>query len=197
MPPSLGAPGGGTNVSANPEEDLVSIWFPNAPIEQVFDYYANLVGRIVLRHPTIQATATINLKAQGSLTRDEARQALDTILAMNNITMVPMGDKFMTAVPVNEVLKEGTAFERTSLTNLPEAAQFVTQSVRITNALPSEVMPTLTPFQKVAGGVVPIDSSGVLVLRDYAANVKRMMEVIEQVDVTSTNDYKLDVIQIK
>lgn len=197
QPPSPGAAETSEEVLANPDEDLVSIWFPNAPIEQVFEYYANLVGRIVLRHPSVPPAATITLKAQGSLTRAEARQALDTILAMNNVTMVPMGEKFITAVPVGEVLKEGTAFDTTSITNLPEAAQFVTQIVRITNALPSEVMQTLTPFQKVPGGVVPIDASGVLVLRDYAANVKRMMEVIEKVDVTVPSDYKLEVIPIR
>lgn len=199
LPPAPGAPGADAdpNAAVVPEEELVSIWFPNAPIEQVLDYYANLVGRVVLRHPTIQPTATINLKAQGALTRDEARQALDTILAMNNITMVPMGDKFITAVPVGEVLNQGTQFGSASITNLPEAAQFVTQIVRITNALPSEVMPTLAPFQRVPNGIVPIDASGVLVLRDYAANVKRMMEVIEKVDVPIPSDYKLEVIPIR
>src|SRR5205823_11057552 len=42
-----------------------------------------------------------------------------------------------------------------------------------------------------------IDSNQFLVLRDYASNVKRMLDLIKKVDVTPQSDYKLEVIPIK
>ncbi|MEI9863830.1 MAG: secretin N-terminal domain-containing protein [Limisphaerales bacterium] len=49
---------------------------------------------------------------------------------------------------------------------------------------PSEVVPAVTPFAKL-NSIVPLDSNGILIIRDYAENVKRMLEMIAQVDVTS------------
>ncbi len=175
----------------------ITINFPNAPLESVLDFYGELVGRTILRAPTLQATSTINLKARTPLTREEARQALDTVLALNNVSMIPMGDKFVTAVPVTQALQEANAFSSIASTNLPEAAQFMTEIVQLTNALPSEVVASIQPFAKVPGGIVPIDSSQVLVIRDYAINIKRMLEVIQKIDVALPSDYQLEVIPIK
>ncbi|MCL5098041.1 MAG: hypothetical protein M1608_11045, partial [Candidatus Omnitrophica bacterium] len=69
--------------------------------------------------------------------------------------------------------------------------------VHLTNAIPSEVVPSITPFSKMPQGIVPIDSSGILVIRDYANNVKRMMEVIKKIDVYTEPEYKLEIIPIK
>jgi general secretion pathway protein D len=145
------------------------------------------------------ATTTISLEAQTPLTRTEARQALDTVLSLNGIAMIPTGEKFITAVPIANALQEGSAFSTVTGKNLPEAAQFITQIVQLTNAVPSEVVPAITPFAKIqgGGGIVPIDSSQILVIRDYAINVKRMLEVIKKIDVASDSDYKLEVFPIK
>ena len=43
----------------------------------------------------------------------------------------------------------------------------------------------------------PIDGSGILVLRDNVANVKRMLEMIEKVDVTMPSEFLSEVIPIK
>ena len=40
----------------------------------------------------------------------------------------------------------------------------------------------LTPFAKLAGSITPLDDNGILILRDHAENVKRMLELIDQVD---------------
>src|SRR6185369_1892650 len=42
-----------------------------------------------------------------------------------------------------------------------------------------------------------IDSNQLLVLRDYASNIRRMLDLIKRVDVTTETDYKLEVIPIK
>src|SRR6185369_47826 len=42
-----------------------------------------------------------------------------------------------------------------------------------------------------------IDSNQILVLRDYASNIRRMLDLIKRVDVTVDTDYKLEVLPIK
>jgi general secretion pathway protein D len=206
MPPP-GQPGGGglpafpappvAAAGEIPSNAPVEIKFNNTPVEQVLEFYATLVGRTILRHPTIQANTPINVRSQTGLTPDEARQALDTILSYNNITMVPVGEKFMAAVPAANVLQEGVPFRTSNSKDLPEAAQFVTEVVRLTNAIPSEILSAIQPFAKMPAGIITIDSSQLIILRDYAINVKRMLEIIKKIDVSVESEYKLEVIPIR
>jgi general secretion pathway protein D len=167
------------------------------PLDQfLMEIYGKVSGRTVLR-PSSLPDVKVTLTTETPLTKRELIQAFDTVLALNNITMIPMGDKFVEAVPATEALKEGAALSKVNPKDLPEASRFVTQIVQLTNALPTEVMPVLTPLAKIQNGIVAIDSSQTLVLRDYAPNVKRMLEVIEKIDVVPQNDYKLEVIPIK
>ena len=175
----------------------VTLRFQNTPIDQVIDFYADLSGRMVLRSPAIPPATTISIKTQVPLTKKEAREALDTVLALNGFSTVPLGDKMLTLVPMANVLQEGGAFGTNDASKLPEAATFTTQILKLTNALPSEVAQSIASFSKVPNGVVPLDGSGVLVLRDYAVNVKRMVEMIEKIDRITESAYKLEVIPIK
>lgn len=167
-----------------------------APIDQVLNYYALLTGRSILR-PTSLPAASITFRNEQELTREEAIQALDAVLALNGITMINVGDKFVSAVPSQQALQEGAAFSGVDPKDLPEAGQFVTKVVSLKHALPSEVAQLLTGFAKMPNGVVPIDSTMTLVLRDYPANIKRMTEILERVDVEVESEYKLEVIPIK
>ncbi|MCX8107479.1 MAG: hypothetical protein N3G20_01600, partial [Verrucomicrobiae bacterium] len=167
-----------------------------APIDQVLNYYALLTGRSILR-PTSLPAASITFRNEQELTREEAIQALDAVLALNGITMINVGEKFVTAVPSQQALQEGAAFSKVDPKDLPEVGQFITKVVTLKHALPSEVAQLLQGFAKMPNGVVPIDSTMTLVLRDYPANIKRMTEILEKVDVEVESDYKLEVIPIK
>ena len=45
--------------------------------------------------------------------------------------------------------------------------------------------------------ILAIDPSGMLIIRDYSVNVKRMMELITQIDVVTPLEYESEVIPIK
>ncbi len=176
--------------------EKVTFRWNNAPIEQVLDFYADLVGRIVVRAQNVGTGANITIKTQEPLTREEAIQVLDTIFAANSFSTVPVGDKMISLVPQDKAGVEGGAFGGNA-GKLPEAAQFTTQVVKLTNAIPSEVATILKDFSKIPNGITPLDGSGILVLRDYAVNVKRMMEMVERIDKVTESAYKLEVIPIK
>lgn len=194
----LPVPGGqGAEVPAAQEQiPPVEVRFQAMPLEQFLEIYAQLVERTVLR-PAVLPNVTITLKAQTPLSRPEAVQAFNSVLALNQITAINVGEKFVKIVQVGQALQEGAAFNQQDPSELPELGKFVTQIVQVQHVVPSELNAALTPFAKNPGGIVPIDSSQVIVLRDYAENVKRMLEVIEQVDVEVPIDVKTEVIPIK
>ena len=168
----------------------------NMDLFQALDLYADLVKRTVLRPTSLPATQ-ISLKSQTELTTAEAIQALDSVFALNGITTILVGEKFVTVVPSAQAMQEGAAFTSKLGADLPEAAQYTTQIIQLKHVAPSEVQQVITPFAKNPGGIVAIDSSQTLVLRDYAINVKRMMEVIEKIDVPVPPTAEMELIPIK
>jgi general secretion pathway protein D len=171
--------------------------FKGMPLDQFLQVYAQVADRVVLQPYALPNTPITLDASQKRLTKSEAMHAMDTVLELNGITMINVGDKFVTAVPSQQALQEGAAFSDADAADLPEAGQFITKVVQLKYALPSELAQLVGSFGKLQGGVVAIDSTQTLVLRDYAANIKRMMEIVERVDVQIESDYKLEVIPIK
>lgn len=170
--------------------------FQEMPLVQVLEVYAELTGRTVLRSPAVQPNTQITLVTKTPLTRLESIQAIDSILALNLIAVIPTGEKFLTIVPMAAALQEGAAFNTNMSHDLPEASQYIAKIVQVKNAKPSEVVAAIQPFSKVPGGILPIDATGVLVLRDNAINIKRMMEVLEKIDVAVPSDEEFKVIPV-
>jgi general secretion pathway protein D len=189
--PAVGSSGQQTEEATNVIE------FPSVDINTFLDVYASLVDRTVLRSPTI-GNPTITLKTQKPLTKTELIQAMDAVLAMNGITMLNVGANFVKAVPVGEVGANGAPFRSSqSAEGLGNMDQYVSQIVQLKYAKPSEVVPVITPLARIPGNIFPIDSSQILIIRDYSANVKRMLELIAQIDVIAPMDYDSEVIPIK
>ncbi len=188
----------------NPDDELIPAgtvdWVGSggADLEQVFQFYEELTKRSILR-PTTLKSEPIKFRVQSNLTRKELVQALNSVLALNNIAMIPVGEKFVKAVPKAQAAQEGGAIQRLGSEPMPELGPFVTHTVKLEYAKPSELGQLLAMFasQGAANPVVPIDSSMTIVLRDNTENVKRMVELIKEVDTAIPAEFISEVIPIK
>jgi general secretion pathway protein D len=180
-------------------EDLIpagTIDWRGVDLAQAFTIYAELKNRTILR-PAQLAAQQIYLTTKTALTRKEAIQALDTVLGMNGITMIDFGDKFVKASLSPTAFQEGAPFSKLDDKQLPEMGSYVTHVVQLQYAKPSELLQVLQPFSKIPNAILPIDSSQILVLRDFTENVKRMLEMIKEIDVAVPSEYDQEVIPIK
>jgi general secretion pathway protein D len=164
-------------------------------VSQVLDVYAQLVGRTMLRAGLPQAQ--IILRTETPLTKTEAIQALQAVLALNGIALVNVGDKFVKVLPIDQANSAGAKIDHGDASQLPEMGSYVTHIVQLKYVKPSLMAPLILPFAKLANAIFPIDDNGILVLRDNAENVKRMLEMIEQIDVSVPAVYISEVIPIK
>jgi len=168
------------------------------PLDQFFEIYSMVSGRTVLRpYALAGAPQGITLKAQTDWTRQEAVFAMDAVLALNQIAMIPVDEKFVKAVPAQIAPTEGGPLSQMKSKEYSEAEQFVTQIVELKTVKPTELAQVLTSFSKIPNSITPFDHNNTIVLREYTSNVKRMLEVIEKVDVERPSEYKLEVIPIK
>jgi len=200
-PATAPAPTAGPDAAASntqPPEEMIpagNINFQGVDVSQVLEVYAKLVGRTLLRAGL--PSAQIILKTETPLTKTEAIEALQAVLSLNGISVINVGDKFVKVLQSDQAGTAGAAFSDDSSSQLPDLGAYVTRIVQLKNVKPSEMSPLITPFAKSPNAVVAFENNGILVLRDNAENVKRMMQMIERVDVSVPAEYISEVIPIK
>jgi general secretion pathway protein D len=95
-----------------------------------------------------------------------------------------------------QAVQEGDEPDTRTADQLPEFGPFITHVVQLKYVKPSEIVPALQPFAKM-NSILPIDSSQIIVLRDYTENIKRMLEMIDRIDVVVPDEFVSEVIPIK
>ncbi|MGA2557675.1 MAG: secretin N-terminal domain-containing protein, partial [Verrucomicrobiota bacterium] len=171
------------------------------PFDEVLDtIYAPLIGRTPLRgggSMAVDKGTLLTLKTQTDLTRSEAIMALETIMGMNGITVVPIGDKFFKVVTEAQApMAAGLAYTNKA-DRLPDFGKFITEIVQLKYADPDQVVRALSLFARSPSSVIFIPSTASLIMRDYTENVKRMLEMVEKLDVESPLTVKSKVIPIR
>ena len=169
------------------------------PADQVLnEVYGPLVGRTPLA-ATGPAAADLNKKVitldtKSPLTKTEAITALETVLGMNGITVVPIGDKSLRAVTDANAATEGGLMISNTAATLPDAGKFSTEIVQLKHADPDQLLAALRSFASASKqSVIYIPSTKSLILRDNAENVKRMLETVEKLDVETSLTTKANV----
>lgn len=180
-PPVLPVPGLPPAPGGTANEKLILLNFRDSPLDQVLEFVADLMGRTLIKSPGLNATIT--LKSQTRLTVKEAMQAIETVLQMNNVSLVPMGDKFLKVVQTANARQEGMPI----LLELPEkpfaeADQLVSQVVVLKNTEIAEITPIIQSLLHGYGKIQPLERNNSLLITDTAANLKRVMEILDYVD---------------
>ena len=150
-------------------------------LSNLLDDYGTLSGRKVVQGGSL-ADAKINVERPQLLKREEAAGVVEAILALNQVALVPQGDKFIRAVPQAQANTFGKKVEDLPADLYPDPATLVTHVISLTNAAPGELAQMLQPLSKLQNSIVTIPRSSTLVIRDYAENVKRMVELARRMD---------------
>ena len=193
-------PGAETAAAKAEPEPLLpahSINFEGVPVDKVLEVYAMYVGRTLLRSPAIPAATMVTLVQETPLTRTEIIHALDAELAMNNIAMIPIGEKFIKVVPLAEAGAQGDKIDELNASYLAEFGPYHTRIVQLKYIKPSDVVPILQQFTKTPSAITPVENAGMLVLRDSAENMRIMLQVIALLDTSVPTEIESAVIPIK
>jgi len=178
---ALAAPTAARGQSLPPEarsEELISLKFSDAPIEQVLDFYSQLTGRTLLQMPNINATIT--LRSQGMLSKDECLHAIESVLVMRNISLVPMGEKFLKVVQADQAAQVGMKIG-TEDPDKPfaESDQMATQLIKLSHVAPSEVVGVIQSLLQGFGKIQVLERNNAILVTATSANILRTLELLE------------------
>jgi len=179
-----------------PEKEVPAIVFTfnGVDVSQVLTVYSQMVGRTLLRAQLPQVS--IVLQTESPLTKTEAIEALQAVLALNGIVVVNIGEKFVKVLTPPEAAGSGGALNDVPANQLPDLGTYITKIVQLKYIKPTAVAPVIQPFGKL-NSITPLDDNGILIIRDYAENVKRMMEMIDKIDINVPAVFISEVIPIR
>jgi type II secretory pathway component GspD/PulD (secretin) len=161
--------------------------FVEADLVQILALYQDLSGRSIIRSPAVPMNIKITFENTTAMTRAEALQALDNVLAAQNITMVYLGTRYVKVVPSAQAAQEPGPVVEIPWQELPDSSSYLTYIARLKHLAAEQAVPALQPFAKLPNSIIGVRGSDVIVLRDYSANVRRMMQVLEMTDKPGTN----------
>lgn len=157
------------------------IEFNNAPAAAVLEYYARMTNRSIISAPNVLSVPPITFRSQTELTKEEAIQALDSVLAINGIGTVPMGDRFLKVVTIGTAKQEGPPVG----VPLPPGDTLVTQVLPLKYADVAEVAAALQPYMHSYGQLIQLAKSNSILITETGANIGQMLEILKYVDQPS------------
>jgi len=152
-----------------------------ALLKEFLAIYQDASGRTVI-YPTTLGGLTLSVRNQTPVTRIQALQLFDTVLAQNGIAMILSGDNAVKAVPIAMAAQEAGPIIDLPADQLPDSGSYMVRIVRFKRTKPSEVVPMVQPFARVPNGIIPMEKEQILVLRDFSANIRQMLRVIDAIE---------------
>ena len=156
--------------------------FQDAPIDQILDEYSKLTGRTMIKAPGVNATFTFKAKV-AKLTRSEMIQAMDSLLSMNNLALVPLGSRFYRVVPIANATTEGLAIQKeVPEGGHPESDALVSQLIALKYLELEDAVNMVQAMLHGYGKVQRFDRINSLLVTETSANLRRIDEILAMVD---------------
>lgn len=173
------------------------IKFGDITIDAALEMLERWSGRSVLRPTGLPATS-LSFSLNQKLTREEARQALETLLSMNGIAVTPLGDKFLKVVPLASARSEAPPLIEGSTLGMIASGQVYTKLFQLKFLRAADFISQITSVLQPAVGASPVlfDKSNAAMITDTLSNLQRIEILISQLDQpsldgVSTKFYKL------
>ncbi len=173
------APFPGTSIIEEKGERYVTMDFQDVEIAVLVQFISEITGKNFVLDERVKGKVTVI--APTRITAEEAYQALQAVLRVRGFTTVPSGAAIK-IVPTKEA-REGGVRTTTRAEPAVSGEEFITRLVGLRYAEAPSLAETLRPLVSQDGLLAAYEASNSLIIIDSAANVRRLVNVIEELDV--------------
>jgi len=160
--------------------------YRNVDLGTVIEAVSAVTGKNFIVDPRVKASVT--MVSNTPLSADAFYEAFLSILQVYGYVALPAGD-------VIKILPDANARQMPAL-DLPGAGysggdEIVTQVVSVKNVQAAQLVPILRPLIPQYGHLAAHPASNMLIISDRAANVKRMVRIIQRIDNAGDDDIQI------
>ena len=158
----------------------------DADIETVIATVSEFTGKNFIIDPRVKGKVTII--SSRPMDRDEVYQAFLSLLEVHSFAAVHSGNVIKIVPDVNAKQSNTPVVDRVSGLLGDE---MVTQVIEIVNVSAAQLVPILRPLIPQQGHLAAYAPTNVLIVSDRADNVRRLMNIIRRIDVTTASDIEV------
>jgi general secretion pathway protein D len=186
-----------TSIASESDDLPVRIKYENMDVDEVLKQYSEWTGRALMKAPDVPA-AKITLKCPTHIPKREALLAIEGILGMHGIALVPMGDKFLKVVPIGIARQSGMPTLTGPLDDkVSDTGHLVSRIMPLKHLEITEAQTTLQNLVSPNGKIIPLERINCLMITDTAVNLKRIAEVLELIDLPVGSREEFRIFQIR
>jgi len=157
----------------------------DADLPDLIRAIGNITGRRFILPGKVRSIKT-TIYSPTKVTPGEAYQAFLSVLEVNGMTVVPSGRYLKvveTAGSATQVLPTYSPGQAA-----PSDDRFITRIVRLRNIAADDAANVLGHFKSRDADITPYTATNTLVITDNAGNIRRMMQILAEVDVPSVGE---------
>lgn len=166
-----------------PEEIINSLVLVDETPNQVLDLLEQLTGKTILRPQELVKNVRINLNSNGPITQTDAVLALESLLSMNGVAVIDMGETFLKAVPAQGVQTQSPKILSGSLSKSRPSQKIYSKIFKLKYLSTKEALAAISAIAtKGASSQVALDKSNAIFVVDTLMNLQRIETLFEDMD---------------
>src|SRR6185295_6256605 len=167
-----------------PDSHRVKFNLEDADLAELVQHISGLTGKRFIYGSKVRKVS-ITVVSPEPVTLAEAYEAFLSILQANGLTVVPQGEFLKIVDSAGAAQSVPPLYSRAA--PVPETDAYVTRLYRLKSVSATEVATLLGKFKSKEGDITVYEPSGLLIITDTGAHIRRLIRLIEEVDVGSAS----------
>lgn len=156
----------------------------DADLAELVNHISGLTGKRFIYGSKVRKVS-ITVVSPTPVTLAEAYEAFLSVLQANGLTVVPQGEFLKIVDSAGVVQSVPPLYSRAS--PVPDTDAYITRLYRLKSVSPTEVSNLLAKFKSKEGDITVYEPGGLIIITDTGAHVRRLIRLIEEVDVGSAS----------
>ena len=164
------------------QDQLVTPNYVGTDIRAIIQAVSTVTGRNFIIDPRVRQEVT--MISATPMSPDAFYEAVLSILQVHNYAAVPSGD-------VIKIIPDAAVRSFPTPTSPDGGDDIVTQVIKVENVGAAQLVPILRPLIPQYGHLAAHPGSNMLIISDRAANVSRMLSIIQRIDQSNDDDIEV------
>ena len=177
------------------ESKRISMRFKDASLDHILEFISDATGYTIIKSADLEMRVTII--SPDDMPLDEAFSVLNTTLAIKGYTSIVNG-RSMKIVPLAEAKLEATPIQVGSdPEKIKSEDTITTQVMPLASADATQLVKDLKDFVPQYGVMTAYGRSNTLIITASSANIKRLAEIVKQLDISMMDRIKIEVFSLQ
>lgn len=162
-------------------EDGFALDMRGADIREFINTVGKLTGKTIIVDERVKGT--VNIQSHRELSPKELYEIFLLQLGVSGFAVVDMGNGILKVIPNQAAKIEGVEVQGVESSEPDQSEAIITRIVQVENVDVDKLVPSLRPLVDNRTGVItPYSASNVILITDRESNVRRLVQIIQQVD---------------